>query len=153
MGLDMYLEKRHYVKNWDHMPPERLHQIAITRGGQPTNIAAERISYVVEEVAYWRKANAIHRWFVDNVQDGNDDCGHYSLSADTLRKLVAECDRVLAAPDVAADVLPTREGFFFGGTDYDEYYFAELKMTKSMLEAVLAEPGADEAEYSYHSSW
>ena len=28
-----------------------------------------------EEVGYWRKANAIHGWFVRNVQNGKDDCG------------------------------------------------------------------------------
>ena len=31
--------------------------------------------YEDNQIASWRKANAIHKWFVDNVQDGVDDCG------------------------------------------------------------------------------
>lgn len=27
-----------------------------------------------KEIGYWRKANHIHKWFVDCVQDGEDDC-------------------------------------------------------------------------------
>ena len=29
MGLDMYLHKRTYVKNWDHMGPEDRHTITV----------------------------------------------------------------------------------------------------------------------------
>ena len=28
--------------------------------------------YDGDQIASWRKANAIHKWFVDNVQDGVD---------------------------------------------------------------------------------
>lgn len=51
--------------------------------------------YVTTQAAYWRKANSIHKWFVDNVQNGEDDCGTYEISIDTLRKLRAVCVRVL----------------------------------------------------------
>ena len=30
MGLDMYLEKRTYVKNWDHQTPEERHTVTVT---------------------------------------------------------------------------------------------------------------------------
>jgi hypothetical protein len=75
MGLDMYLTRKVYVKNWSFRKPEELHEITVKRGGQPrTDINPEKISYVIEDVAYWRKANAIHKWFVDNCQDGVDEC-------------------------------------------------------------------------------
>ncbi len=97
MGLDMYLEKKTYVKNWDHQGPDQRHQITVARGGKPrTDIKPERISAIVEQVAYWRKANAIHTWFVANVQGGKDDCGTYYVGADKLAALKAACDKVLA---------------------------------------------------------
>lgn len=43
---------------------------------------------IIEEGIYWRKANQIHKWFVDNVQDGNDDCGRYYVSKDNLKNLL-----------------------------------------------------------------
>ena len=41
-----------------------------------------------KEVAYWRKANAIHNWFVKNIQDGNDDCKDYTVSTYQLETLL-----------------------------------------------------------------
>ena len=69
MGLDMYLHKKTYVKNWEYMSPEELHEVTVKKNGQELpNIKKERISSIEESVAYWRKANHIHQWFVDNVQ-------------------------------------------------------------------------------------
>jgi hypothetical protein len=49
-------------------------------------------------------------------------------------------------------LLPTTEGFFFGGTDYDESYYDDLKSTVEQLEPELA--SADKfASYEYHASW
>ena len=49
-----------------------------------------------EDVAYWRKANAIHKWFVDNVQDGIDDCGfHREVTEKDLKKLIRICKKIL----------------------------------------------------------
>ncbi len=30
MGLDMYLEKRTYVKQWDHQSAEEKHEVVVT---------------------------------------------------------------------------------------------------------------------------
>jgi hypothetical protein len=98
MGLDMYLNKMTDVKNWQHQPKETHHHVLVTQDGKPcTHILPERIMYIVEEVAYWRKANAIHRWFVENVQCGNDDCGEYHVSREQLSRLRDDCRQVLAA--------------------------------------------------------
>lgn len=47
-----------------------------------------------QEVAYWRKANAIHKWFVDNIQDGIDDCGNYEVTKEDLEELLHVCKLV-----------------------------------------------------------
>ena len=64
MGLDMYLSKKTYVKRWDHNRPEEQHEVTVRLGGVARkDIDPKKISYIEEEVGYWRKANQIHKWF------------------------------------------------------------------------------------------
>jgi hypothetical protein len=157
MGLDMYLFKKHYTKNWSHMPPENHYQVEVRQGGSTlTRIRPERVSSVTEDVGYWRKANHIHAWFVKNVQEGIDDCGTYYVSRATLEELRRDCLEALFSPDRAEEVLPTQSGFFFGGTEYDEYYMESLRETAELIKNLLDEDGPDAEAYShyeYHSSW
>jgi len=88
MGLDMYLTKDTYYGMYGDRT--EIEAIAFPKG-----VKAERVESVTERIAYWRKANAIHGWFVRNVQDGEDDCGSYDVSTTQLRELVALCQRVL----------------------------------------------------------
>lgn len=97
MGLDQYLYRKQYVKQWEHDTPEKKYSVTVKRGGKLVKeIKPERISYITEQVAYWRKANQIHKWFVDNVQDGNDDCKEYYVTEEQLQELVDLCAKVLA---------------------------------------------------------
>lgn len=49
-----------------------------------------------DNVMYWRKANAIHQWFVDRVQDGKDDCEyHDEVTKEILEELRDKCKNVL----------------------------------------------------------
>jgi len=151
MGLDMYLTKRTYVKNWDHMTPEEKHKVTVKKGGKVrTDIKPERVSEIIEEVAYWRKANEIHNWFVKNVQKGQDDCREYYVSKEALESLLTLVEEVLAHPDKASEYLPTASGFFFGGTEYDEWYFEDLRYTSKALAKVLKD---GDGSYYYSSSW
>lgn len=51
---------------------------------------------IMEEVAYWRKANAIHWWFVEHIQDGIDDCDyHREVTKEDLEELRSTCIEVL----------------------------------------------------------
>lgn len=137
-----------------------------------------------EDVGYWRKANAIHRWFVENVQDYEDDCGYYEVDREQLEQLLEECkivknncrlvdgkiangyhfegdERVydyedgltIENPEVAMEHLPTQAGFFFGGTDYDEYYMQDIERTIEILTKVLEETDFDTQMVVYSSSW
>ena len=152
MGLDMYLTKKHYVKNWDHMKPEERHTVTVVRGdGQPTSIDPTRVVYVEEEAAYWRKANAIHGWFVRHVQDGVDDCKAYYVDREALHTLLDQCTRVMLDPDCAPVELPTQSGFLFGDTNYDSNYRADLQETITQLTKALSV--ADEGEFYYQASW
>ncbi len=182
MGLDMYLTRRTYIT-----PDERK---TIKLSGIERPIDPARVKYISEDAGYWRKANQIHRWFVENVQDGNDDCQAYTVSREQLQELLELVNKVLDAsklvkgkvkngetlqtdlqgnsywqPDyedgeyiedltVAKELLPTQAGFFFGGTDYDQWYINDLKETKRILTAALSKKDDTyHSDYQYQSSW
>lgn len=187
MGLDMYLYKKHYVKHWDHNPKEEQIKLTVKRNGTKYPfINPKRVTYIQEEVAYWRKANQIHDWFVKNVQNGVDECQEAYVDITKLKELLQICivvrdstviikgkvnngysydkagekvyntvdGEILEDGSVAEELLPTSSGFFFGQTDYDEYYMEDIKRTIKMLEEELAiEYGTDQPEYYYRSSW
>lgn len=141
MGLDMYLTKKHFITNPD--------EVQVT--GLEDGIELGKITYIIEEAGYWRKANAIHNWFVKNVQHGADDCGTYYVSEGHLKALLSSVIEVLGDHTKAKDILPTGGGFFFGSTGYDEWYFQGLATTKEILEKALSDKS--DAEFEYHSSW
>jgi len=156
MGLDQYLYKKTYVKNWDHMKPEEQHEVIVKRGGEVLHdIKPERIANVTEDVCKWRKFNALHKWFVENCQDGEDDCREYYVSREQLTELLEILNKVKEfktdpTNKELENLLPTTSGFFFGGTAYDEYYFDEVERTIEILSELLKEEGGD---YYYDSSW
>ena len=77
MGLDMYLRLRK-AHDW-HSNREWFTSYDNAWG------CKWRLSESTYTVCEWRKANAIHKWFVDHVQDGEDDCGRYPVSVDKLK--------------------------------------------------------------------
>ena len=97
-------------------------------------------------VGYWRKANAIHNWFVINVQGGEDDCNEFKVLYEDLLKLKNLCEQVLETKDTT--LLPPKEGFFFGVTEIDERYFDDLRNTIEIIDSL--DPYGD---YYYQSSW
>ena len=141
----MYLSKKTYVKQWDFQKDEDKHKVTVERGGKkhPT-IKTSRISEVVEQVGYWRKANQIHRWFVDNVQDGVDDCKEYMVEKGQLKLLLDICINIkdLYAKDkekfeeYAKEHLPTQQGFFFGQYEYGDDYMYDINETIEILQVV-----------------
>lgn len=142
MGLDMYLHKRTYI--WSGTRDE------LSLSGVPDTVEPAKVCYIVEDAGYWRKANAIHRWFVEHVQGGHDDCELYQVTHAQLSQLLRTVSTVLAHPELAVELLPTQAGFFFGATDYGEGYRDDLKETKRILDAALSD---EDAEFEYVSSW
>jgi hypothetical protein len=149
MGLDMYLNKRSYVQYWEHNGDDN-YEVKVTKGGKPTKIDPKKVKYIIEEAGYWRKQNQIHRWFVENVQRGIDDCGEYYVSKEDLQTLLELCQKVKADNSLADELLPSASGFFFGGTEYDEWYFNGIDNTIDILKEALEDENAD---YYYSSSW
>jgi len=155
MGLDMYLYRKSYVHSGDYYNSEQKEEIQMTRGGK--EVDTSKIRFIIEEVGYWRKANHIHKWFVDNVQNGKDDCGEYQVYEDQLANLLETCKEILEDGNKAPKLLPTTSGFFFGATDYNEYYFDDIQNTVNIIES-LFETDLDGGMYLnsdvyYSSSW
>ena len=140
----MYLNKKTYVGS-------NRNELKIT--GVKSRIDIARVEYIVEDIAYWRKANAIHQWFVNNVQKSEDDCKPYNVSTEQLKKLMELCTQVLKEPDKAPELLPTQGGFLFGSTEYDARYFQSLDYTVDALGAELKDNEDQPQEYEYQSSW
>lgn len=137
-----------------------------------------------DEVAYWRKANQIHKWFVDNVQNGTDDCKYYLVKKSKIKELKEICDKILdeviTEPakiqngmemkdgkwepiwengrtitnyEICEELLPTQDGFFFGGTNYDEYYLEDIEYTSKKLQEILETFDFENDNLYYISSW
>ena len=147
MGLDMYLSAKRYLWKMKEEEREIAQKIADSVG---TN--GMRVKEVTCEAMYWRKANAIHYWFVQNVQNGDDDCREYYVSRDKLKSLLETCETVLSEPSKADDLLPPSEGFFFGSNAIDDWYWDDVKETIGTIKRLL-ENTNDELEFYYASSW
>ena len=150
MGLDMYLSKRLFV---GALFIEG--SIDITKNGKKLPINLSKVTYIEESVMYWRKVSAIHRWFVENVQNGKDDCGTYVFKPEKIKQLLQLVKRVLNNRELAPDLLPTMNGFFFGSQEYDDWCFEDLAQTKEVLELIVKDPATKEFDYEfiYQSSW
>jgi hypothetical protein len=157
MGLDMYLYAEKNLTDYDWYPEEIKKQyqqvLAIT---DSNNLQyKESKSLVIKfEAMYWRKANAIHKWFVDNVQDGEDECRLHSVGREHLLELVNICNTVIENPNQAEELLPVAEGFFFGSYKYDEWYFDYVKVTADELTRLLdSVKSHNDIFFTYQSSW
>ncbi len=177
MGLDMYLRKTKRVEginaeqyeNIDGNLPSTLDEFEgfdkicpeIKNVSELDTYVREKGEYfkylsLFEEVGYWRKANHIHSWFVDNCQDGVDECQLTEVSKEQLERLLVDCIDILNNSEnilIAKETLPTRSGFFFGGTEYDEYYFNDVRDTIDILKTTLETTDFEEEIVFYRSSW
>jgi hypothetical protein len=155
MGLDMYLMAEKHISGYSFTEPterEQYKTVIDTMGATEIANMDSPSADITVTALYWRKQNAIHNWFVENVQDGSDDCKKYYVSREGLKVLRDICVQVVQSKDKAEELLPTTEGFFFGGTEYDEYYFEGIKETASRLTILLNKTPEDWAFY-YQSSW
>jgi hypothetical protein len=154
MGLDMYLSAKKYMsKYFDAADSEKIKSINELFGVEGDEDGDYGAQEVIFRVAYWRKANAIHEWFVQNVQDGRDECQEAWVSREQLKELADLCKQIVAEPKKADELLPTRSGFFFGSTDYDDWYMQDIQHTADRIDKILADPAFAKADFYYQSSW
>ena len=163
MGLDMYLSVQLEARAYKQITPEidvisdaakdTLEALGIEWGecdpktGE-TNPKALAVHTdcswftVTMPFAYWRKENAIHNYIVKNFAHGKDECQEIELDTEGVKEFVEVLKKVIATEGKVKDLtcrelLPTTSGFFFGSTDYDEWYWIGLKYTLERFESLL----------------
>lgn len=154
MGLDMYLYKREYVSGWNFREDAdtSLYDTIIEKLGFDRCDGSPHINIDVC-VAYWRKANAVHKWFCD-LDGGKDECQDIFVTRDNLIALRDLCKSVLLEPAMAGDILPPQQGFFFGSYEIDDWYMEDMKNTVTMLDNIIGDSTKDVWEqYIYRASW
>ena len=102
------------------------------------------------EIGYWRKANQIHKWFVENIQDSKDDCRLYEFEKEKLEELLSICETIKENPEKAPELLPTQQGFFFGSYEYDDFYMMDIEETIVICKWALSQ---NYDWFMYQSSW
>lgn len=80
-------------------------------------------SFVSYEDMYYRKVNSLYAYFSDRLE--NEQC---LVTKADVEDIIDRASKVLLAHDeeVSAELLPTQSGFFFGSTEYDEYYYDDI---------------------------
>jgi hypothetical protein len=155
MGLDMYLDKSLLVSEFD-WDKELINKVYDMLGVTDESNNYQHL-YIKLPAIYWRKANSIHDWFVQNVQHGQDDCrDDYFVSKRQLVELLALVQKQKNAK--MGEFLKPTDGFCFGPTDNEERFQEDMKYTEAALERELAfiakeaKRGRDWT-YTYSSSW
>lgn len=109
MGLDMYLEAKLHLPPYNtELAPVR-HAIGQAIGYTPptekpdNDATLMEITGVTVRVGYWRKFDPLHQWFVNNVQEGHDDCRPAYIPPDVLAALEDQLDQVSDDPESASE--------------------------------------------------
>ena len=129
MGLDMYFYKRKKTYN--------------------------SFSNCYDQIGYFRKFNALHGYIVKTFADGVDECQEILLHKKDIEQIKKVLDEVLEAntEEKAKEILPTQSGFFFGSTDYDEFYFEDVKDAADLMQNFLDNFDFESYQLVYQASW
>jgi len=146
MGLDMYLSAKRYLFSFNEHDKALADQIDGMIGGSSLGNTNE----VRREAFYWRKAWAIHHWFVVNAQRGEDDCKEYWVERYKLKELLDTLKRVDKNPSLAEDILPLQAE----DADGIEWELDQVRRTIPALEKLINDDSLkDHWDFYYQSSW
>jgi hypothetical protein len=175
MGLDMYLYRRKHLGK-AKIETKILENEYSWYKNNNTTFTLENCTDILQEVGYWRKANAIHNWFVKSIPKGEHDCKEYYVPYEKLVELLKICKKVkekaiikiekkedwekkvfdyrtIENTEEISKILPTQEGFFFGSIQYDEWYLEDIEYTIDLLEKLTKNDDENVDDYYYRSSW
>jgi hypothetical protein len=156
MGLDMYLYAKQFVSSsaWSKEEDcKKVKSIArLMKGTKFLDSDDLQFAQIKLQVGYWRKANQVHKYFVDKCAGGKDECQDTYVERDHLEDLLWRCETVMKDHSRAEELLPAQSGFFFGSTEYDEGYYQDLEHTIPLLKKILKD-APKEWEFEYRASW
>lgn len=164
MGLDMYFYARKSTyksfSKWDKPDradetnyPEDLKTFSDYIYDRNFKSVETEIRY---QIGYFRKFNALHSYIVKTFAEGIDNCQDIILYKEDVEQIKKVLDDVLNAHqrvEKAKELLPTQSGFFFGGTDYDEFYFEDVKDAADLMQNFLDNFDFEKYQLVYRASW
>lgn len=105
--------------------------------------------YDITDIGYFRKVNFLMAFF-----KYEDNCEFKEIAKCELEDLVERCNAVLTTPkksrqEKAEDLLPTQSGFFYGSTDYNEWYYKDVEDVRDWASEVLENLKDDEIILMY----
>ena len=159
MGLNITFYKAKRSK--DNETKERLEEIRKALAAEYLKSIDERNSKLINEledekekinpwneVAYFRKVNFLIPFF-----GYEENCSNIEIDKYQVEDLIEACKEVLANHDKASFLLPTQAGFFFGSTDYDDWYFDDVESVKTTFESILEDFDQEEDILTMHCWW
>lgn len=100
-----------YPRNRENAPPNQRYSVNVLYGGRPLKgVRPDRIIAVTEQSMSWLNASHIHTWFVENVQNGQDDCGQYYVPTEKLEELLEVCDSVIENSELVSGMVEHSTG-------------------------------------------
>ena len=142
---------------YDDLPAEIIKKLQVEFEGELNEIEGKLddcYNALYSEVAYFRKVNFLLPYF-----GYEENCSEIVIDKCEVEELIDDCKRVLATKDtdeaesVADELLPTEEGFFFGNTDYDEWYFNDVQRVMDKFTEILNDFDFDENELIMNCWW
>jgi hypothetical protein len=163
MGLDHWLTGKQYISQYEHEAVKKDVELQKTlsavlsewNGKNGNNNPPFKVQYIEYRLLTWRKANQIHAWFVENVQNGEDDCRSYYVEREKLAELRNICRIVIENKDNVEKIeslLPPQAGCFFGSLEIDDYYFQDVEETLKTLDRIFS-GNFNHIDFYYSSSW
>tara|TARA_R110000868_G_scaffold181986_1_gene422981 strand:+ start:332 stop:772 length:441 start_codon:yes stop_codon:yes gene_type:complete len=146
MGLDMYLSAKRYLFSFNEHDKALADKIDAEVGASSLGHTNE----IRKEAFYWRKAWAIHHWFVVNAQNGEDDCKEYWVERYKLKELLDTLKKVDKNPSLAEDILPLQSDDDEG----KEWELEQVRRTIPALDKLINDESLKEKwDFYYSSSW
>ena len=153
MGLDIRFEKakRHRVEETE----ERLNEIK--KEFENPNYSVKKFHSLKneydelnpwKEVAYFRKVNFLLPFF-----EYGENCSRLEIDGYKIDELLVKCKQVLEDNSLAETLLPTQGGFFFGNTEYNDWYFYYVKEVYDKFSEIAEDFNSDEDMLSMVFSW
>lgn len=159
MGLDINFYKAKRSK--DNETKERLEEIRKALATEYLKSIDERNSKLINEledekekinpwneVAYFRKVNFLIPFF-----GYEENCSNIEIDKYQVEDLIEACNEVLEDHSKAEELLPTTDGFFFGSTEYDDWYFDDVECVKTTFESILEDFNQEEDILTMHCWW
>lgn len=103
------------------------------------------------KAAKLRKCNMLHTWVSAYCEREPENCEEIKLPRSAVEKMISDVEIVLSDPTLGPTILPTTDGFFFGSTEYDDFYLAKIEDVAVRLSDMLVEH--DDVRWFYYVEW